>query len=186
MRPGLRAEHCTQDADSRRAFQFVRLWRDERHARLLQGLSDSGILRALHLRPSWRLAVLIVAAHLLAAFCILAVSTSGAALALAVLVLALGFASAWDRALLRAGQSPRSLEISTQGRLDVRLADGSRVPSEAARVVNRLLVALILRNRKRNSVLIVAGMLAPEEFRRLRVWALWGRLPGVAPAQLPG
>ena len=130
--------------------------------------------------------MLIVAAHLLAALCILAVSTSGAAFALAMLVLALGGASAWDRALLRGRQSPRSLEISAQGRLEVRLADGSRIPSEAARMVNRLLVALILRNRTRSSVLIVAGMLAPEEFRRLRVWALWGRLPGVAPAQLPG
>lgn len=130
--------------------------------------------------------MLIVAAHLLAALCILAVSTSGAAFALAMLVLALGGASARDRALLRGRRSPRSLEVSAQGRLEVRLADGSRVPSEAARMVNRLLVALILRNPKRSSVLIVAGMLAPEEFRRLRVWALWGRLPGVAPAQLTG
>jgi hypothetical protein len=149
-------------------------------------LSDSGILPALHLRPSWRLAVLIVGAHLLAALCILAVSTSGAAFALSMLVLALGGASAWDRALLRGRHSPRSLEMSAQGRLEVRLADGSGVPSESARMVNRLLVALILRNRTRSSVLIVAGMLLPEEFRRLRVWALWGRLPGVAPAQLPG
>jgi hypothetical protein len=131
--------------------------------------------------------VTIVAAHLLAAACITAVSTSPAALALALLVLALGAATAWDRALLRARTSPRSLEISPEGRLQVRLADGTRAPAnEAARVVNRWLVALTLRNRKRSSALIVAGMLAPEEFRRLRVWALWGRLPGVAPAQLPG
>jgi len=126
-------------------------------------------------------------AHGLAAACIAAVSTHPAALALAALVLALGAASAWDRALLRARQSPRALELSGDGRLEVRLADGSRAQANgAARMVNRWLVALTLRNRKRNSVLVVAGMLAPEEFRRLRVWALWGRLAGVAPAQLPG
>jgi hypothetical protein len=28
-------------------------------------------------------------------------------------------------------------------------------------------------------------MLPAAEFRRLRIWALWGRLPGVAAAQLP-
>lgn len=131
--------------------------------------------------------MLIVGAHLLAAACITAVSTSPAAVALALFLLALGAASAWDRALLRARTSPRSLQISGEGRLEVGLADGSRVPaSEATRVVHRLLVALTLRNRRRSSVLIVAGMLAPEEFRRLRVWALWGRVPAVAPAQLPG
>jgi hypothetical protein len=150
-------------------------------------LSDPGILPALHLRPSWRLAVLICGAHLLAAAGIASVSTSVPALALALLVVALGVATAWDRALLRARQSPRSLELSSAGGLDVRLADGSRVPaSDAGRVIHRLLVALTLRNRKRYSVLIVADMLSAEEFRRLRLWALWGRPPGVAPAQLPG
>jgi hypothetical protein len=144
-------------------------------------------LLRLHLRPSWRLAALIAGAHLLAAGCIAAVSTAPAALLLAALVLALGAASAWDRALLRARQSPRALELLADGRLEVRLADGSRAPvSDAARMVNRLLVSLTLRNSRRKAVLVVAGMLAPEEFRRLRVWALWGRLPGVAPAQLPG
>jgi hypothetical protein len=29
-------------------------------------------------------------------------------------------------------------------------------------------------------------MLEPREFRRLRIWALWGRLPGVAGEQLVG
>jgi hypothetical protein len=29
-------------------------------------------------------------------------------------------------------------------------------------------------------------MLAPHEFRRLRLWALWGRVPGVAGEQLAG
>ena len=150
-------------------------------------MSDSGDFLALHLRPSWRLAALIVGAHLIAAACIAAVSTSLAALAVAALIVALGAASAWDRALLRGRQSPRTLEISREGRLEVRLADGSSIPaSDEARLVHRLLVTLTLRNRKRNSVLVVAGMLDPHAFRRLRMWALWGRMPGVAPAQLPG
>jgi hypothetical protein len=127
-----------------------------------------------------------VGAHALAAGSIVSVHASPPALALALLVVALGAASAWDRALLRGRQSPRSLEVSSDGALEVRLADGARLPAAGGtRVVNRLLVALILRNSRRKSVLVVAGMLAPEEFRRLRLWALWGR-PGVAPAQLPG
>jgi len=149
-------------------------------------LSDSGTPLRLHLRPSWRLAALILGAHALAAGCVAAVSTSAAALALAFLVCALGAASAWDRALLRGRQSARSLECWSDGRLEVRLADGSLVPaSGGAAMVSRLLVALTLSNRKRNSLLVVADMLDPEEFRRLRLWALWGRLPSVAPAQLP-
>jgi hypothetical protein len=28
-------------------------------------------------------------------------------------------------------------------------------------------------------------MLPADDFRRLRIWALWGRLPRVAAAQLP-
>jgi hypothetical protein len=150
-------------------------------------LSDSGILLRLHLQPSWRLAALIAGAHALAAGCVAAVSTSAPALALAALVVALGAASAWDRALLRGRHSPRSLEVGPEGRLEVRLADGTRIAvKDGARIVNRRLVALILRNPGRNSVLVVAGMLEPEEFRRLRLWALWGRMPRVAPAQLPG
>ena len=34
------------------------------------------------------------------------------------------------------------------------------------------------------TVLITRDMLGAEEFRRLRLWALWGKLPGVAPEQL--
>ena len=37
----------------------------------------------------------------------------------------------------------------------------------------------------RRSLLVAAGMLPPESFRLLRLWARWGRLPGVAPLQLP-
>ncbi len=148
-------------------------------------MSDSGILLQLRLRPSWGLAALMAGAHALAALCVLAVSTSLAAVAMAGLVFALGAASAWDRALLRGRSSPRGLELTADGGLRVCLADGTRIAAEdGARMVHRRLVALILRNPKRSSVLVGGGMLDADAFRKLRIWALWGRLPGVAPAQL--
>jgi hypothetical protein len=52
--------------------------------------------------------------------------------------------------------------------------------------VNRFLVALPLDGFLRRSILVTADMLDPGRFRLLRLWALWGRLPGVASAQLRG
>jgi hypothetical protein len=51
--------------------------------------------------------------------------------------------------------------------------------------VTRHWVALRLRSRKRRSLLVAGGMLSEEPFRLLRLWALWGRMPGVARRQLP-
>ena len=51
------------------------------------------------------------------------------------------------------------------------------------RYVSRHVVVVPLAGPQRRTVLVTGGMLAPEAFRRLRLWALWGRLPGVAPAQ---
>jgi len=39
------------------------------------------------------------------------------------------------------------------------------------------LVALPLRSPSRRTLLVTADMLDPAEFRRLRIWALWNRLP---------
>ena len=44
--------------------------------------------------------------------------------------------------------------------------------------------ALPLGSPLRRTLLVSADMLGVEEFRRLRLWALWNRLPGVAPKQL--
>jgi hypothetical protein len=141
----------------------------------------------LDLRPSWRLALLIAGLHGLAAAC-LAIAIPGVLGAvLAALLAALGGAAAWDRALLRGRRSPRSLRVLSDLSLHVGLADGTSCPVAAgARTVNRFLVALPLEGLVRRSILVTADMLDPGRFRLLRLWALWGRLPGVAPVQLRG
>ena len=135
--------------------------------------------------PSPLLALGIVAMHAVAAGCTLAVLPGVAGAALAFAMLALGLASAWGRALLRSPASVRAIEISGDA-LALELAGGGRIAAEAAerRYVSRLFVTLPLR-RPRRTLLVTAGMMAADDFRRLRIWALWGRLPGVVAAQLP-
>jgi hypothetical protein len=108
-------------------------------------------------------------------------------LALAVLTLALGGVSAWDRALLRGARSPRAIEFPPSGAAVMELADGGKVPVRAVRGigVTRHWVALAVPSAAGRGVLLTAGMLEPEAARILRLWALWGRTPGVAPGQLP-
>jgi hypothetical protein len=93
-------------------------------------------------------------------------------------------AAAWSRALLRSRASVRALEISGPA-LTLELAGGERLAAQVAerRYVSRLAVTLPLQ-RPRRTLLVTAGMLSAPEFRRLRIWALWGRLPGVAAAPL--
>ena len=140
----------------------------------------------LALSPCGKLAMLILLLHTVAALCFLTILTGWPAAIAAALVLALGVAAAWDRALLRAGRSPRTIEIRPSGEAVCLFAEGDSAAVEArGGGVTRYWVALRLRSRWRRSLLVAAGMLPPESFRRLRLWALWGRLPGVAPWQLP-
>lgn len=106
---------------------------------------------------------------------------------LAALTAVLGVASAWDRALLRAACSPRAIEITPAGEARCLHADGTSAPLEpmGGNAVTRYWVALRLHSAWRRSLFLPAGMLAPEAMRLLRIWALWGRLPGVAARQLP-
>jgi hypothetical protein len=85
-----------------------------------------------------------------------------------------------DRALLAGPSSPRALEILAADTVVLELADGSRAPSPvgAARWVSRFCVVLPLHAPRRRTLLLTGGMLAAEPFRVLRLWALWGRLPG--------
>ena len=108
-------------------------------------------------------------------------------MALAVLILALGGASAWDRALLRGSRSPRAVEIDAAGKGCVALASGERIAADPVRGIGvaRRWVALKGGAPMRRGVLVTAGMLGPEDLRMLRLWALWGRLPAVASRQLP-
>ncbi|HEX7053746.1 MAG TPA: protein YgfX [Burkholderiales bacterium] len=140
------------------------------------------------LRPSRALAAAIVAAHAAAALSLLLLVKGLAGAALAALLLALGFAAARRRALLRGRGAVRALEVSGDA-LRLELGGGSLVPVAVAkrRYVGRWLVALPLgaaRGYRGRTVLVSADMLEASEFRRLRVWALWGRLPGVAAGQL--
>ena len=102
--------------------------------------------------------------------------------ALGALLLALGVAAAWSRALLGSRRSVRALEIDA-GSLALELASGERIEATAPRrcYVSRVAVVLPLAR----TVLVSADMLDPAEFRRLRVWALWRKLPAVAGKQLP-
>jgi len=97
-------------------------------------------------------------------------------------LVALGLAAAWSRALLGAKRSVRALEISGEA-LALELASGERIAAAAPQrcYVSRLAVVLPLGR----TVLVAADMLSPADFRRLRLWALWRKLPGVAGKQLP-
>jgi hypothetical protein len=105
--------------------------------------------------------------------------------ALAVLSLALGATAAWNRALLRGARSPRAIEIPPTGEARVILANGEAVAVRAVHGigVTRHWVALASRSPAGRSMLVTAGMLGPAAARRLRLWALWGRTPGVASGQ---
>jgi membrane-bound toxin of toxin-antitoxin system len=140
----------------------------------------------LELAPSAFLTVLLIALHGAAALCVLAVIPGLAGLAGAALVAFLGMAAAWSRGLLRAGSSVRALELAGP-KLELRLASGESFPAEVAerRYAGRYLVMLPLRHPVRRTILVTRDMLDADSFRRLRIWALWGKVPGVARPQLP-
>jgi hypothetical protein len=139
----------------------------------------------LALSPSWSLAGAILALHAAAAASVIAVLQGPAAIALGCGLVLLGLAAAWARALHRSGASVRTIEISSSGAV-LELGNGRRVQAELSpgRHVSRFMVTLRLRRPMRRTLLVTADMLGAEEFRRLRLWALWGKLP-VAAKQLP-
>jgi hypothetical protein len=138
----------------------------------------------LTLSPSRPLAIAILVLHSGAAACVAAVVPGLAGLLLALLLAGLGVAVAWSRALLRSARSVQALELSGEGIL-VELRGGERIAAQAGRrYVHRFLVTLPLRAPLRRTLLVTADMLDPESFRRLRIWALWGRLPGAGGAPL--
>lgn len=102
--------------------------------------------------------------------------------ALALLALALGGATAWDRALLRTQGAVRALELADDGAATLELANGRRVSTRIGlrRHVGPWWVALPLSGASRRSLLVMRDMLPPAQYRFLRLWALWGRLPAAA------
>ena len=147
----------------------------------------------LRLSPSPRFAALIVAVHCAAAAAAWAALRGPAGAALAAGLVALGLAAAWSRALLRSGTAVRSVELGADG-VVLQRADGSRLASAAAKrqYVSRFAVALVLAGPRRRTIFVTRDMLDAGAFRALRLWALWGRVPGagrpggVAGAQLHG
>jgi len=132
------------------------------------------------------LAATIVALHATAAVCVLVVLPSTAGAVLAGCLMFLGLAAAWGRALLKSSASVRALEVSGS-EVTLELASGERIVCRPAgrRYVNRFMVSLPLRPPMRRTILITGDMLERDAFRRLRIWALWGKLPGVETRQPP-
>jgi hypothetical protein len=139
----------------------------------------------LELSPSPRLAAALVALHAVAGICAVVVVPGAAGLLLAAALVALGVAAAWSRALLRSAASVRGIELDGESVM-LKLASGDRFVAELAerRYVTRFVVALPVRHPRR-TVLVTQDMLAPDLFRALRLWALWGKVAGVAAKQLP-
>ena len=132
----------------------------------------------LALSPSWNLAAAIVALHAAAAAAVWIALPGALGVLLAAALLMLGLAAAWGRALLRSSRSVVAIDVA--GRVELRNG-ASRAIAAGRRHVGRFMVTLPLKGR---TVLVTRDMLRAEEFRRLRLWALWGKLPRVAPEQL--
>jgi toxin CptA len=146
---------------------------------------SAGRLR-LVLAPSAFLTIFVLGSHAAAALGALAVLPPVPGVLVALLLVCLGIATAWSRALLRSRSSVRALSLAG-AKLEVELAGGESFDAEVAerRYVARYLVILGLRRPVRRTILVVRDMLDANSFRRLRIWALWGRLPSVAGKQLP-
>ena len=142
-------------------------------------------LLRLVLSPAPRYAATVLAIHLTAAGCCLAVMAGWQGIALAALPTALGGASAWNRALLRGARAASAIEIRPSGEALLVLASGESVAVEPVRGVGvtRHWVALNCGAPARRGFLVTAGMLDPGPFRRLRLWALWDKAAGVAARQ---
>ena len=140
----------------------------------------NGALR-LELKPSRALAAGIVVAHGAAAIAAYKAVPGAMTAVLSVLLLVLGIVTAWSRALLASRASIRAIEIGG-GQPVVELASGDRLGADVAsrRYVTRFVVVLPLRTPFRRTLLVTADMLDPQEFRRLRIWALWNRLPSLS------
>jgi hypothetical protein len=133
------------------------------------------------------MAALILSAHLAGAACLAAVLPGASGAGAGLLVFLLGAVVAWDRALLRGRSSVRGVELGDGATAVFELADGRRLAGTVAarRNVNRWWVTLPLQGESRRIVVVTRDMLPAGDFRRLRIWALWGRIASVATTPLP-
>lgn len=140
-------------------------------------------LPVLRLRPSPRLAAVLIAAHLLALGLLVTLTVAAWALALAAIVLVLSAAiSVLRHAWLRGRRSVQALEFSDREQVHVQLRDGSwhggRILGSST--VGAALTVLNIRlddQRFPVRAVIVGDSLDREDFRRLRVWLRWGPHP---------
>jgi len=137
----------------------------------------------LELRESRALGALLLALHGAGAACVLLAWPGPAGAALAGVLVAIGAWASWGVALLRRRSSVRAIELGTEAAAVLELVDGRRVHARVGprRNVNSWWVTLPLSGTRR-TLLVVRGMLSQDEFRRLRLWALWGRVPGASRA----
>jgi len=138
----------------------------------------------LELRASRALAGVLALVHGAGAACVAFFVPGYPGGVLALLVLALGAASARERALLRASGSVRALELGAGGAAILERVDGRRLAARVGerRHVGPWWVVLPVEGESRCNLVVVRDMLPPPAFRSLRLWALWGRVP-LAPPQ---
>ena len=136
----------------------------------------------LELRGSRVLAGALLLAHAAGAACVLAVLPGVGGGALALVLVILGGAAAWERGLLRARHSVRAVELGPEGQAVLERADGQRRPRRLSvrRHVGPWWVALPYADAPGRGLLVTQDMLGAADFRRLRLWALWGRVPRAA------
>ncbi|MEO8203833.1 MAG: protein YgfX [Betaproteobacteria bacterium] len=142
----------------------------------------------LQLRASLSLTLMTLGVHAAAAAVLWSLLPPPAAYA-AVLVALLGIVAAADRTLFLRSSSAAYLELKGDDALRIVFRNGSGVEGQLAakRYVSRWLVVLGLprRHRLQRTILVARDMLAPAEFRLLRLWALWKSLPAKpSPARL--
>lgn len=138
-------------------------------------------LLRLELRASRALAGAVVLVHGGAAGAAMLTVPGPFGLGLAALLLTMGAVALWRGALLRAPGSIRVVELAADGAVCLELASGARTAGRIAqrRHVSPWWVVLPIQASRR-AVLVTRDMLAPGDFRRLRLWALWGRVPASA------
>lgn len=126
----------------------------------------------LTLQPSRPFATAVAIVHAAAGVCAwLALGGGVLGSAVALLLVLLGCAAAWRVALLRAPGSAIRLELAPDGGWRAERRDGGSRSGQASR--RRVTPWWVSIPADGGSLLVVRGMAATDDFRRLRVWALW-------------